>query len=111
MVIKGLLNGKCLGPDGFTNSYYCKFLPLLSSPIPKEALLAHIMVLPKEGKDPAAPNSYRPISLLNTDMKILAWILANRLKTILPTVIYPDQTVFIAGVARDNLNRALQLIH
>lgn len=67
---------------------------------------------PKEGKDPPAPCSYRPISLLNTDIKILARVLANRLKPILPTVINPDQTGFIAGrEARDNYNEEIQLLH
>lgn len=78
--------------------------------IPRKELLPHISVIPKEGKDPTVPSSYRPILLLNSYVKILAKILANLLK--LPTVIQPDQTGFIAGrEVRDNSNHAIQQIH
>lgn len=49
----------------------------------------------KKGKDPLDCTSYRPISLLNRDVKILAKILARRLEDILPSVMSPDQTGFI----------------
>lgn len=88
--IKSLPNGKSPGPDGFTKAYYAKFSPTLVNHMcryfnslakgcnfPPEALLAHISVIPKEGKDSTIPQSYRPISLLNTDIKILAKVLAN----------------------------------
>lgn len=122
--MKALPNGKSPGPDGYSKAYYAKFLPLLQNhmcryfnslatnhQIPPEALLAHITVLPKEGKDPTLPQSYRPISLLNVDIKIFAKIMANRLKHVLPSFIHPDQTGFISGrEARDNSIRAIQLI-
>lgn len=77
-----------------------------------DALLAHISVLPKEGKDPTVPQSYCPIFLLNVDIKILAKILANRLKYLMPHIIHPDQTGFITGHEdRDNSFTAIQLIH
>ena len=39
--------------------------------------------------------NYRPISLSDTDYKILTFILANRLKTVIGTIIEHDQTAYI----------------
>lgn len=119
--VESLPNGKSPGPDGFTKDYYKTFFSLLATPmckyfnaiaggvvIPSEALLAHITVIPMS----TVPQSYRPISLLNLDIKLLAKILANRLKHIVPNIVHPDQTGFITGrEARDNSLRAIQLIH
>lgn len=56
---------------------------------------ASISLLLKKGKDPLSCSSYRPISLLNVDIKILAKVLALHLESVLPTIISPDQTGFI----------------
>ncbi len=58
---------------------------------------ASITLLPKDGKDPTLCNSYRPISLLNVDVKILAKILAFRLEVVLPSITSEEQTGFIKG--------------
>lgn len=42
-----------------------------------------IVVIHKEGKDPLKTSSYRPISLLNTDIKILVKVLAARLNRVI----------------------------
>lgn len=66
------------------------------SALPLYFNLALLKVLHKAGCDPELPASYRPISLLNY-YKLYTKILAERLKCILPSVIYTDQAGFIHG--------------
>ena len=40
-------------------------------------------------------DNYRPISLLNVDLKILSYVLTQRLKHLLPKIINEDQTVYV----------------
>lgn len=54
-------------------------------------------MLPKPGRDPEQPSSYRPVSLLNSDYKLYTKIIADRLKYILASIIHKDQTCFIHG--------------
>lgn len=56
---------------------------------------AAISVIPKPGKDPKYCGSYRPISLLNIDVKIFSGILAARLNPLMDGLIEPDQSGFI----------------
>lgn len=56
---------------------------------------ATIIVLPKEGKDPPEVTSYRPISPLCSDVKILGKVLAARLNRIISKIVHPDQSEFI----------------
>lgn len=80
--------------------------------ITQGVLVAHITVSTKKGNDHTLLQNYRPIFLLNTDLKIFAKILANKIKHLLPSIVHPDQTGFIVGrKARDNSIRALQLVH
>lgn len=63
--------------------------------LPPSFSQAHIVFIPKPGKDLTLCPSYRPISLLNYDIKILAMVFATRLVTILPTLVSIEQTGFI----------------
>lgn len=56
---------------------------------------ANISLILKKGKDETDPASYRPIALLNSDLKIFTKILADRLNKCIAKIIHPDQTGFI----------------
>lgn len=73
--VRAVKLGKAPGPDGFTIQYYTTLMPLLgprmlkvfnalgqSTSFPPATLLAHISVIPKEGKHPTVCGSYRLIS-------------------------------------------------
>lgn len=100
--------GKCPGPDGYPAEFYKKFLhklaPILidmfnesfeSLKLPQTLTQASISLILKKNKDPLSCASYRPISLLNVDFKLLSKLLALRLESTLPSIISPDQTGFI----------------
>ena len=48
-------------------------------------------MIPKQGKDLTKLESWHPLSILNTDYKIIAKVLARRLKVALSEIINPDQ--------------------
>ena len=56
-----------------------------------------ITLLPKKDKDLLDIKSYRPISLLTVDYKIIAKTMANRLKNCIDSVIHHDQSGFLKG--------------
>ena len=76
------------------NCYRCNFMKESLSITQRQGI---ITLIPKADKDPLSLANWRPISLLNADYKILTKCLANRLKVLLPNVIHPDQTGFMAG--------------
>uniref|UniRef100_A0A803J788 Reverse transcriptase domain-containing protein n=1 Tax=Xenopus tropicalis TaxID=8364 RepID=A0A803J788_XENTR len=72
---------------------------------------ALIIPIPKPGKDILDCSSYRPLSLLNTDVKILAKILAKRLSLVIHKIIHPDQTGFMPGKSTAlNIRRVYEII-
>lgn len=56
---------------------------LRESRLPPSMVRAIMVVFPKPGKDPKLCSSYRPISLLNVDTKVLTKVLANRLNRVI----------------------------
>lgn len=57
----------------------------------QNALITFIL---KPGKASTEHGSYRPISLLDSDTKIIAKVLAMRLERVLPAIIHGDQNGF-----------------
>lgn len=115
---------KSPGPDGLPSEYYQAFKEILSPHLlatcsaiiekkspPAEMLQAIITTIHKSGKTSDSPANFRPISLLNNDLKFFSKILANRLNQILPSLIHSDQVGFLKHrQTRDGTRRLLDLI-
>ena len=95
---------KSPGLDGITAEFYKKYWPLLAehyltfinharqTSFPDSKNIAITALLYKERGDVDDLKNYRPISLMNVDLKILTKVLANRLKLVLPSIIHRSQT-------------------
>ena len=89
-VIKTLPTNKSLGQDDFTNEFYQTYkeehTPILLNIFQKvgeEGTLLEtfytvaVILIPKPDKDTTQKENYRPVSLMNIDVKILNKILAH----------------------------------
>ena len=107
--IKGLPRRKSPGEDGLPAELYCVFqtlmVPLLAhlfnemrreGAVPEGFASGVITLLHKKGSREEIGN-YRPISLLNVDYKILAKVIANRLKEVAGDVVTSQQAYGIPG--------------
>ena len=103
-----LPNNKSPGSDGFTTNFYkffwkgIKHLLFESFKYSYETKqlssfqrMGILNLLPKKDKDLRHLANWRPVSLLNTDYKILTKLLAIRLQKVIPKIINTDQVGYI----------------
>ena len=122
--IKEMKKGKVPGCDGLPVKFYIAFLDHLITPLMNlfeeiqcrgrmsESMLRGVMCLiPKKGKDSKFIKNLRPLRLLNMDYKILAKVLATRLKEVMPSFVGEYQTGFMARRhIQDNIRKTIDII-
>lgn len=125
IALKETHSGKAPDPDGLTAPYnkalesvlVLQFVSAFNSidgmsGFGRDTLRVQITVIPKAGKDPAECQSYRPISLLNMDLKLFTSVLAFRLEPEFPSVVHYYQVGFVATrEVRDSVPRVLDLLY
>ena len=110
MALKALNNNKMPGLDGISADYYKMFWKHLSEAfvqmVDKTFDNYHmdntmkqgvLNLIPKQGKDARYLKNLRPITVLNTDYKIVEKCISNRLKPCLDSIINCDQAGFMSN--------------
>jgi hypothetical protein len=100
---------KSPGLDGFSACFYQRSWATVRSEVCKAVLdftnsscldpsinATNIVLIPKI-KNPTKISEYRPISLCNVIYKLIAKVLANRMKKVLPYIISHNQSAFVPG--------------
>ena len=102
-VVHRVTGNKAPGGDGICMEFFKKnwntikddmllmFNQMYSTGIIRDQQKHGIVVCIPKTTAPKTPADYRPITLLNTDYKILARIVANRLRPILAELLHPSQ--------------------
>ncbi|KAM2896759.1 hypothetical protein COP2_006481 [Malus domestica] len=115
---------KAPGPDGFTGSFYHEFWDVVGSDIVamvqafwisgkmlRKLNHTHLVLIPKVSS-PRNMSQLRPISLCNVVHKVIAKILTNRMKNVLPHLISANQSAFMAGrQIQDNILVVHEILH
>lgn len=122
--IKQMHPDKSAGPDGLNPAFYQHFWGLFGNDVfqcckqwmnelafPLDLNYTNIVLIPKKDNVDDMKD-LRPIALCNVLYKVLAKVLANRLKGILPDIITDNQSAFVPGRnITDNVLVAFELLH
>ena len=123
--IKGMKNSKTPGKDGIPVDFYKVFWNLLAPPFMEmveqclQEQLLHttaregvLNLIPKVNKDTRYVKNLRPITLLNTDYKIIEKAIANKILPALEYIIHKDQRGFMKDRRISvNIRKMLDIIH
>ena len=111
-------------PDDMSAIFYKKYWSIVGNDVTKMALnvlnsnmsmveinKTNITLVPKV-KHPSKMSEFRPISLCNVAYKLIAKVLVNRLKAILPCIILENQSTFLfERLIIDNVLIAFEIMH
>ena len=103
-----LNDSKTPGKDGIPAEFYKKMINVISVPmlqvinyvfdtdkLHESASLGVLNVTPKPGKDSRYIDNLRPITLLNTDYKVIEKIVVNRILKVIDKLVHGDQRGFM----------------
>jgi hypothetical protein len=106
-VVKLLPNDKSPGPDGFNNEFVKNCWAIISADVKQlirdfhsgninlESINSSFITLVPKVDSPSSPGDFRPISLLNCVLKIITKLLANRLQSIILSLVHKNQYGFL----------------
>ena len=108
LALKNLQSNKTPGEDGLSPEVIKMFYKYLKDPLyamittayqerrlPDQLMCGIINLIPKSDKDSRLLKNLRPITLLNTDYKVIEKTIANKLEPALQTLINQDQRGFM----------------
>ncbi|XP_074363628.1 uncharacterized protein LOC141704240 [Apium graveolens] len=124
VALKQMHPEKAAGPDGYSPAFFQHFWGLVGKDVfdcckkwlddnvfPADLTSTNLVLIPKKDNVEKLTD-VRPIALCNVVYKILAKVLANRLKCILPDIISENQSAFIPGRSiTDNVLIAFEMMH
>jgi hypothetical protein len=108
-VLKDLQGDKAPGPDGFTMAFFQKCWSVIEEDVMgffdevyhhckfERSLNASFIALIPKRQNASNIRDFRPISLIGSIYKLLAKVLANRLKGVLDKLISESQNAFVGG--------------
>ena len=122
--IKQMHPDKSSGPDGLNPALFQHFWKLLRREVyesckywmrdmafPQGLNDTNIVLIPKK-ENADTMKDLRPIALYNVMYKIIAKVLANRIRSILPDIISENQSAFVPGRSiTDNVLVAFEVVH
>ena len=123
--MKTMRNDRTPGEDGIPVDFYKVFWNFLKKPFFEMMLYSFqvnslhytarqgiLNLIPKAGKDSRYVKNLRPITLLNTDYKIIEKVIANKMTPALKEIIHPDQRGFMKERRISvNIRKMLDIIH
>ena len=106
-VVKELPNEKSPVPDGFNNEFLKNCWPIIGKDIKElihdfyeenislESINSSFITLIPKLDNPSSANDFRPISLLNSVLKLITKLLANRLQKVILNLVHKNQYGFL----------------
>jgi hypothetical protein len=123
-VIKEMPSEKTPGPDGFNALFLKKCWPIIKNDFYKlcndfyerqvslQAINSSLITLIPKVNNPSSTGDFRPISLLNSGLKLITKLLSKRLQTVILSLVHKNQYGFIKSrTIQDCLAWAYEYLH